>query len=129
MPVFLQCLVFRDTEIDQQSHKLWRFFAPIAEMTLTERDCWPSAQTTQATGYMESFGFRVHLYADDTQFHDSCKSTDAAELAARAMRVIEAVRDWMSSKPAQTERRQDTVHLAQNKPLFGRSSDQFHSRK
>ena len=36
-------------------------------------------------------------YADDTQFHDSCKSTDAAVLAARAMRVIEAVRDWMSS--------------------------------
>ena len=42
-------------------------------------------------------GFRVHLYADDTQFHDSCRSTDAAVLAARAMRVIEAVRDWMSS--------------------------------
>ena len=36
------------------------------------------------------------LYAYDTQFHDSCKSTDTAKLAARAMRVIEAVRDWMS---------------------------------
>ena len=30
-------------------------------------------------------------------FHDSCKSSDAAVLAARAMRVIEAMRDWMSS--------------------------------
>ena len=45
---------------------------------------------------VKSFGFGVHLYGDDTQFHDSCKSTDAAELAARAMRVIESVRDWMS---------------------------------
>ena len=45
---------------------------------------------------LESFGFRVNLYAEDTQFHDSCKSTHAAELAAPAMRVIEAVRDWMS---------------------------------
>ena len=27
----------------------------------------------------------VHLYADDTQFHGSCKSSDAADLAVRAM--------------------------------------------
>ena len=32
-------------------------------------------------------------------------------------------------EPAQTERRQDTVHLARNKPLLGRASGQFHSRK
>ena len=32
-------------------------------------------------------------------------------------------------EPAQTKRRQDTVHLAQNKPLLGHSSDQFHARK
>ena len=53
--------------------------------------------TADVQKLVESFGFRVHLYADDTQFHDSCKSTDAAVLAARAMRVIEAVRGWMSS--------------------------------
>ena len=53
--------------------------------------------TADVQKLVESFGFRVHLYADDTQFHDSCKSTDAAVLAARAMRVIGAVRDWMSS--------------------------------
>ena len=53
--------------------------------------------TADVQKLVESFGFRVHHYADDTQFHDSCKSTDAAVLAARAMRVIEAVRDWMSS--------------------------------
>ena len=53
--------------------------------------------TADVQKLVESLGFRVHLYADDTQFHDSCKSTDAAELAARAMRVIESVRDWMSS--------------------------------
>ena len=53
--------------------------------------------TADVQKLVESFGFRVHLYADDTQFQDSCRSTDAAVLAARAMRVIEAVRDWMSS--------------------------------
>ena len=53
--------------------------------------------TADVQKLVESLGFRVHLYADDTQFHDSCKSTDAAVLAARAMRVIEAVKEWMSS--------------------------------
>ena len=51
--------------------------------------------TVDVQKLVESFGFRIHLYADDTQFHDSCRSTDAAELAARAMRVIKAVRNWM----------------------------------
>ena len=46
---------------------------------------------------VQSLGFHVHLYADDTQFHGSCKSSDAADLAARSVRVISAVKDWMSS--------------------------------
>ena len=57
-------------------------------------------------------------YADDTQFHDSCKSSDAAVLAARAMRVIRSGRERLDViEPAQTEHRQDTVHLARNEPL------------
>ena len=43
--------------------------------------------TADVQKLVESFGFRTHISADDTQFHDSCKSTDAARLAARAMRV------------------------------------------
>ena len=73
---------------------------------------------------VESFGFRVHLYADNTQFHDSCRSSDAAELAARAMRAIEDVRDWMSSNRF--------LRLNADKTLLiwlGHVSDQFHSRK
>ena len=44
-----------------------------------------------------SLGFGMHLYADDTQFHGSCKPADAADLAARAMDVINSVKTWMSS--------------------------------
>ena len=46
---------------------------------------------------VQSLGFDVHLYADDTQFHGSCKPSGAADLAARSMCVISAVKDWMSS--------------------------------
>ena len=46
---------------------------------------------------VQSLGLNVHLYADDTQFHGSCKSSDAADLAARSMCVISAVKAWMSS--------------------------------
>ena len=53
--------------------------------------------TTDVQKLVKSLGFRVNLYADDTQFHDSCNSTDAAELPASSMRVIKAVKDWMSS--------------------------------
>ena len=44
-----------------------------------------------------SLGLGVHLYADDTQFHGSCKPADAADLAVRAMNVINSVKTWMSS--------------------------------
>ena len=44
-----------------------------------------------------SLGFGVHLYADNTQFHGSCKLADAADLAARAMDVTNAVKIWISS--------------------------------
>ena len=46
---------------------------------------------------VQSLGFDVHLYADDTEFHGSCKPSGAADLAARSMCVISAVKDWMSS--------------------------------
>ena len=44
-----------------------------------------------------SLGFGVHLCADDTQFHGSCKPAEAADVAARAMDVINSVKTWMSS--------------------------------
>ena len=46
---------------------------------------------------VESLGFGVHLYADDTQFHGSCKVSEAADLAGQAVRVVNEIRLWMSS--------------------------------
>ena len=55
-----------------------------AGLSRRNRDSWQP--------YVESFGFGVHLCDDDTQFHDSCKSTDAAELASHARhRVCEGL--------------------------------------
>ena len=42
---------------------------------------------------VHSLGFDVHMYADDTQFHGSCMPSGAADLAARSMCVISAVKD------------------------------------
>ena len=44
-----------------------------------------------------SLRFGVHLHADNTQFHGSWKPEEAADLAARAMDVINSVKTWMSS--------------------------------
>ena len=46
---------------------------------------------------VESLGFGVHLYADDTQFHGSCAVSEAAGLAGRAVRVVNEIKNWMSS--------------------------------
>ena len=46
---------------------------------------------------VESLGFGVHLYADDTQVHGSCKVSEAADLAGHAMRVVNEIKIWMSS--------------------------------
>ena len=57
----------------------------------------PLLYTADIQRLVVSLGFGVHLYADDTQFHGSCKPADAADLAARAMDVINSVKTWMSS--------------------------------
>ena len=46
---------------------------------------------------VESLGFGVHLYTDDTQFHGSCSVSEGAGLAGRAMRVVNDIKYWMSS--------------------------------
>jgi hypothetical protein len=46
---------------------------------------------------VESLGFGVHLYADDTQFHGSCAVSEAAGLASRAVQVVNEIKNWMSS--------------------------------
>ena len=46
---------------------------------------------------VESLGFGVHLYADDTQFHEACTVSEAAGLAGHAVRVVNEIKIWMSS--------------------------------
>ena len=50
---------------------------------------------------VESLGFGVHLYADDTQVHGSCAVSEAAGLAGRAVRVVNEIKNWMSSNRLQ----------------------------
>ena len=53
--------------------------------------------TTDIQKLVESLGFGVHLYADDTQFHGSCKVSEVADLAGCAVHVINEIKIWMSS--------------------------------
>ena len=53
--------------------------------------------TAEIQKLVQSLDFNVYLYVDDTQFHSSCKLSDAADLAAHSMCVISAVKDWMLS--------------------------------
>ena len=58
----------------------------------------PLLYTADIQKLVESLGFGVHLYADDTQFHGSCAVSEAAAgLAGRAVRVVNEIKNWMSS--------------------------------
>ena len=48
-------------------------------------------------GIVTSFGLGIHLYADDTQLHDSCLASDEEALSRLDLCSIEAVRLWMAS--------------------------------
>ena len=54
--------------------------------------------TADVAALVESLGFKMQLYADDTQLYDFCSPSDAVVmLAFRVNTAIEAVSSWMSS--------------------------------
>ena len=53
--------------------------------------------TADVAALVESLGFKVHLYVDDTQLYDFCSSSEAEALAIRVNTAIEAFSRWMSS--------------------------------
>ena len=74
--------------------------------------------TADVQTLVKSFGFRVHLYVDDTEFHDSCKSTHMMQYYSSPCYVRHWGREGLDAiELVQTERRQDTVYLARNKAL------------
>ena len=53
--------------------------------------------TADVAALVESLGFKVHLYANDTQLYDFCSPSDAVVLASRVNTAIKVVSCWMSS--------------------------------
>ena len=53
--------------------------------------------TADVAALVESLGFKVHSYADETQLYDFCSSSEAEALAIRVNTAIKAVSSWMSS--------------------------------
>ena len=53
--------------------------------------------TADVARIVESFGLKVHLYADDTQIYGSSSVSRSVELSELLLLVIDRVNDWMSS--------------------------------
>ena len=53
--------------------------------------------TADVASLVESFGLRVHLYADDTQLYGFSSPDDSAALADLIRRAIDSVSEWMAS--------------------------------
>ena len=53
--------------------------------------------TADVARIVESFGLKVHLYADDTQIYGSSSVSRSVELSKLLLLVIDRVNDWMSS--------------------------------
>ena len=52
--------------------------------------------TADVASLVESFGLRVHLYADDTQLYGFSSPDDSAALADLIRRAIDSVSEWMA---------------------------------
>ena len=67
--------------------------------------------TADIVGLVETFGLRVHLYADDVQLYGCCRPSASVDLSTKVLQAIDSIHAWMFVKSSLTQHWEDAVHV------------------